>query len=131
MTAADVMKSKNPAQARYAIAFSIPSQQPFHAADLAFMLLRFQDFHIRDSDYCRFNIISLSYHLGPDGTYGLLLYDKNLRSAYRKAVHRARQSPSKYISSHSTWPPDLDAPSIRTTANITILMSNVERLARL
>jgi hypothetical protein len=97
---------------------------------LAFMLLRFQDFHIRDCDYQLFNLISLSYHIRPNGTHGLLLYDNNLRHAYRKAVHRACENPSRHKSLQyghpiSTWPPDLDSPAVRTPENISALMSNI------
>ncbi|KAJ7094936.1 hypothetical protein C8R44DRAFT_560139, partial [Mycena epipterygia] len=109
MQAMDIMKSNNPKFARYAVAFFISSESPFHVSDLAFMLLRFQDFHIRDCDYHRFQLISLSYHLALRGTYGLLLFDQNLCHAYRKARHRAGQNPSKFKSSRfghpiSTWP---------------------------
>ncbi|KAJ7908024.1 hypothetical protein B0H13DRAFT_2331783 [Mycena leptocephala] len=50
MKASDIMLPNGPKSARYAVAFFIPSEGPFHVADLAFMLLRFQDFHIRDCD---------------------------------------------------------------------------------
>ncbi|KAJ7200396.1 hypothetical protein GGX14DRAFT_321368, partial [Mycena pura] len=100
-----------PKSARYAVAFFVPSEAPFHVADLAFLLLRFQDFYIRDSDYERFNLISLSYHLGVGGTHGLLLYDNNLCHAFKKARKNARQNPAKYRSVQfgypiSTWPPE-------------------------
>lgn len=130
MKAVDIMGANNPKQARYAVGFAIPSQGPFHVVDLAFMLLRFQDFHIRDADYHTFKLISLSYHIAPEGTHGLLLYDKNLCYAYRKALHRAREDPSVYKSSQyghpiSTWPPELDSPVVRTPEKISVLMSNV------
>ncbi|KAJ7923940.1 hypothetical protein B0H13DRAFT_1525962, partial [Mycena leptocephala] len=109
MKAVDIMRYNNPVHVRYAVAFFIPSEKPFHVADLAFMLLRFQDFHVRDCDYRTFNLISLSYHIGPNGTHGLLLYDKDLRHAFQKAVHQARDNPSKHKSAQyghpiSTWP---------------------------
>jgi hypothetical protein len=131
MKAADIMASNNPKSARYAVGFFIPSDIPFHVTDLSFMLLRFQDFHIRDSDYYRFNLISLSYHIGVDGTYVLLLYDKNLVHTYRKALHLSRQDPARFKSSHfghpiSTWPPDSDSTAVRTNKNISDLMRNIQ-----
>ncbi|KAJ7810348.1 hypothetical protein B0H14DRAFT_2201055, partial [Mycena olivaceomarginata] len=85
MKAVEIMGSNNPPFARYAAGFFIPGEQPFQVTDLAYMLLRFQDFHIRDCDYTRFNLISLSYRIGVNGVYGLLLYDRDLASAFRKA----------------------------------------------
>ncbi|KAJ7855213.1 hypothetical protein B0H13DRAFT_2358030 [Mycena leptocephala] len=128
---ADIMASNNPKSARYAVGFFILSDIPFHVTDLSFMLLRFQDFHIRDSDYYRFNLISLSYHIGVDGTYGLLLYDRNLVHAYCKALHLSRQDPARFKSSHfghpiSTWPPDSDSIAVRTNKNISDLMRNIQ-----
>ncbi|KAF7344343.1 ATP-dependent DNA helicase [Mycena sanguinolenta] len=130
MKAIDVISSHRPANAQYAVAFFIPSEEPFHVADLAYMLLRFQDFHIRDCDYQRFKLVSLSYQLAPNGTYGILLYDKDLRRAFRKALHGAREEPSKNKSAKfghpiSTWPPDLDSPAVRTPEIISALMSNI------
>ncbi|KAJ7934419.1 hypothetical protein B0H13DRAFT_1478022, partial [Mycena leptocephala] len=111
MKALDIMVSNNRKSARYAVEFFIPSDTPFQVTDLAYMLLRFQDLHIRDCDYQRFNLISRSYHIGVGGTSGLLLYDNNLSHAYRKATHLAREDPAKFKSSRfghpiSTWPPD-------------------------
>ena len=131
MKAADIMLSNNPKYARYAVGFFIPSDTPFQVTDLAFMLLRFQDLYIRDSDYQRFNLISLSYHISIGGTYGLLLYDKNLSHAYRKAVHLGRQNPAEFKSSHfghpiSTWPPDSESAAVKTDKNISELMTNIQ-----
>ncbi|KAF8180461.1 hypothetical protein K438DRAFT_1536815, partial [Mycena galopus ATCC 62051] len=85
MKASEIMASNNPTNARYAVGFAIHSEAPFHVMDLAYMLLRFQDYHIRDCDYRTFNLISLSYHITSAITYGLLLYDKHLAHAHRKA----------------------------------------------
>ncbi|KAJ7620029.1 hypothetical protein B0H17DRAFT_1024994 [Mycena rosella] len=109
MRAVDIMGQNNPRSARYAVAFFIRSNSPFHVTDLAFMLLRFQDFHVRDCDYQKFKLVSLSYHIDIGGIHGLLLFDGDLRHAYHKAEHRARQNPSKFKSSQfghpiSTWP---------------------------
>jgi hypothetical protein len=131
MKATDIMRSNNPPRACYAIAFAIQSEEPFHVVDLAYMLLRFQYYHVRDCDYQTFELISISYHSAPNGTYGLLLYNKNLRHAYRKAVHQVRKNPSTNKSSQygypiSTWPLDVDTPTIRTAPRIAVLMSNVQ-----
>ncbi|KAJ7202741.1 hypothetical protein C8J57DRAFT_1260088 [Mycena rebaudengoi] len=119
---ADARLFTTPKSAAYAVGFFIPSDAPFHVADLAFLLLRFQDFHIRDSDYERFNIVSLSYHIGIGGSYGLLLYDNNLRHAFRKARTNARRDPAKYQSSEfghpiSTWPLDNESATVGTAQN--------------
>ena len=118
MKAADLMGSRTPDGAQYAVAFYIPSDPPFHSVDLAWMLLRFQDFHIRDCDYQRFSLISLSYVIQYRGTTGLLLFDKDLHGAYEKADNRAQQDPKKFRSARfglpiSTFPPDSDFPDIR------------------
>ncbi|KAJ7227563.1 hypothetical protein C8J57DRAFT_1585286 [Mycena rebaudengoi] len=122
MKVADARLFTTPKSAAYAVGFFIPSDAPFHVADLAFLLLRFQDFHIRDSDYERFNIVSLSYHIGIGGSYGLLLYDNNLRHAFRKARTNARRDPAKYQSSEfghpiSTWPLDNESATVGTAQN--------------
>ncbi|KAJ7862452.1 hypothetical protein B0H14DRAFT_3444631 [Mycena olivaceomarginata] len=94
MKTVEIMGTNNPNHARYAVGFSIPSEEPFHVADLAFMLQRFQDFHIRDCDYRRFELISLSYHIAPDGTHGLLLYDKSsVMPTKKQSIAHARTPP--------------------------------------
>ncbi|KAJ6549758.1 hypothetical protein B0H19DRAFT_937834 [Mycena capillaripes] len=130
MKISEIMPMHAPKSARYAVAFFLPSEAPFHIVDLAWMLLRFQDFHIRECDYHRFNLISLAYHIHGGGTYGLLLYDKHLRHAYQKALHLARSTPSRFKSSEfghpiSTWPPNSDSAATRTTQNIKDLMTNI------
>jgi hypothetical protein len=131
MKASNITLATSSKNARYAVAFFIPSDTPFQVTDLAFMLLRFQDFHIHDCDYQRFNLISLSYHMGVDGTCGILLYNQNLSHAYCKALHLACQNPTKFKSSRfghpiSTWPPDSDATAVRTNKNISKLMAAVQ-----
>ncbi|KAJ7815090.1 hypothetical protein B0H14DRAFT_3476497 [Mycena olivaceomarginata] len=63
MKAVDIISSNRPKSAWYVVGFFIASDSPFRVTDLAFVLLRFQDLHIRDCDYQRFNLISLSYHI--------------------------------------------------------------------
>ncbi|KAJ7027449.1 hypothetical protein C8F04DRAFT_1267020 [Mycena alexandri] len=116
--------------ARYALAFFIPSESPFQVADLSFMLLRLQDFHIRDNDYHRFDLLSLCYELGPNGVYGLLLYDECFHPVFRKAVRQMRQNPEKYQSTQfkhpiSTWPPESEPSSVATDKNIRKLMVRI------
>ncbi|KAJ6625725.1 hypothetical protein B0H10DRAFT_1731519, partial [Mycena sp. CBHHK59/15] len=113
MRAIDIIET-NLKRSKYAVAFFIPSVDGFHIVDLAFLLLRFQDFYIRDCDYHRFDMTSLSYQIEPHGTFGLLLYDQRLRHAYHKAKQLARQNPSKFRSAQfghpvSIWPPDSES----------------------
>jgi hypothetical protein len=66
------------------------------------------DKYIRESNYARFNLISFAFKLEHDGTFGLLLFDKKLRSAFKKAQHRSFTN-SNYNSLEfnvplSTWP---------------------------
>lgn len=106
----------------YAVSFFIPSTTPFHALDLAYVMLRFSDMHIRECDYRRFNLISATYNIDMTGTSGVLLYDNRLKSAYRKARASARAAGGNIASvlhgldvAVSTWPAltDLDnAPAI-------------------
>lgn len=131
MKAADIIASNHPKSARYAVGFFIASDSPFQVTDLAYMLLRFQDLHIRDCDYQRFNLISLSYHICGDGTRGLLLYDNNLSHAYRKVLHLARQNPGKFKSLRfghliSTWPLDSESATVKTSKNISELMTKIQ-----
>ncbi|KAK7027609.1 ATP-dependent DNA helicase [Favolaschia claudopus] len=117
--------------ARFAVAFYIPSIEPYHVVDLAYFLLRFQDFFIRDCDYVRFNLVCISYRLEIGGTFGLLLYDQNLASAFAKATLRANQNPAEFKSSQyhhpvSVWPPDSDSSAVRSNANITELLLKVK-----
>lgn len=96
--------------AEYAVAFYIPSDPPFQALDLSYVLSRFMDKYIRSSDYTRFNLIAISFQLEHNATYGLLLFDKGLRKTFRKAQRRSRSNP-KYNSAQfdipiSTWPND-------------------------
>ncbi|KAJ7756895.1 hypothetical protein DFH07DRAFT_715647, partial [Mycena maculata] len=71
--------------AAYAIGFHIPSVQQFHVLDLAYVLTRFMDRYIRAGNYNRFNIQSFSFKLDTDGTYGLLLFDRKLRTVFKRA----------------------------------------------
>ncbi|KAJ7095527.1 hypothetical protein C8R44DRAFT_550074, partial [Mycena epipterygia] len=71
--------------AAYAVAFYVPSANPFQVLDFSYVLLRFMDKYIRSGNYDRFNLVSLSYKLGPFGTMGVLFFDGGLRTAYRNA----------------------------------------------
>ncbi|KAJ7433360.1 hypothetical protein FB451DRAFT_989602, partial [Mycena latifolia] len=59
----------------YAVPFFIPSHHSFQALELAYLLIRFMDKYIRDSDYTRFQIISFTFILDREGTYGVLILD--------------------------------------------------------
>jgi hypothetical protein len=131
MKAIDIVASNRPKSARYAVGFFIASDSPFKVTDPTYMLLRFQDLHIRDFDYQRFNLISLSYHICVDGTGGLLLYDNNSSHAYQKALHLARQNPGKFKSPRfghliSTWPPDSESVAVKTNRNISELVIKIQ-----
>ncbi|KAJ6449546.1 hypothetical protein C8R45DRAFT_947320 [Mycena sanguinolenta] len=94
--------------AEYAVPFFIPGSFPFNVADLSYVLLRFMDKYIRKSNYTRFNLVSFPFKLEPEGTFGLLLFDKKLRKTFKKAQHLARTN-SKYRAMQfdiplSTWP---------------------------
>ncbi|KAF7344241.1 hypothetical protein MVEN_01715300 [Mycena venus] len=94
--------------AKYAVAFSIASTPGFEALDLSYVLLRFMDKYIREADCDRFKLLSLSYRLGPSATFGVLVFDRRLRSAYQQAWIKSRLD-SRYHSRRfdlplSTWP---------------------------
>ncbi|KAJ7277743.1 hypothetical protein C8J57DRAFT_1004921, partial [Mycena rebaudengoi] len=82
--------------AAYAIAFFIPSVTPFQIVGLTYMVLRFMDKYIRDADYTRFKLVSISYKLGVHGSVGVLVCDHDLRTMYRKIHSRARTSSSSF-----------------------------------
>jgi hypothetical protein len=92
----------------YAVAFFTPGSAPFQCVDMSYILLRFMDKYIRSGNYNRFNLVSLSYKLGPSGTFGVLLFDERLRTAYHQARVRARASQNSFRRQYdhpiSTWP---------------------------
>ncbi|KAJ7862570.1 hypothetical protein B0H13DRAFT_1532807, partial [Mycena leptocephala] len=92
----------------YAVAFFIPGTGPFQSLDLSYILLRFMDKYIRSGHYDRFNLVSLSYKLAPSGSFGILLFDNGLRTAFRRARINARTSKNKFRRAYdhpiSTWP---------------------------
>ncbi|KAJ7805806.1 hypothetical protein B0H14DRAFT_2878001 [Mycena olivaceomarginata] len=88
--------------------FFVPASGPFQSLDLPYILLRFMDRYIRSENYSRFNLVSLSYKLGPSGSFGVLLFDNGLRNAYMQARLRARRSRNAFRRSFDypicTWP---------------------------
>jgi hypothetical protein len=99
--------------AKYAVAFNIQSTRTFEALDLAYVLLRFMDKYIRDGDYDRFSLLGVHYKLGPLGSFGLLIFDHHLRSAYHQICIKSRLYSSNYSPKYnlplSTWPSKCDA----------------------
>jgi hypothetical protein len=76
--------------------FFTPGSAPFQCVDMSYILLRFMDKYIRGGNYNCFNLVSLSYKLGPSGTFGVLLFDERLRTAYHQARVRARASQNSF-----------------------------------
>ncbi|KAJ7053034.1 hypothetical protein C8F01DRAFT_1168712, partial [Mycena amicta] len=113
----------------YAVAFAFHNAPDIHLLDLAWVLLRFQDLYIRESDYSRFDLVNISYRIGTQATYGLLIYDSGLAAAYDKVAVSFR-SPLHGIPV-STWPPGEDNAAIKSDLIIAQLLSRVLRLAAL
>ncbi|KAJ7848795.1 hypothetical protein B0H13DRAFT_1645398, partial [Mycena leptocephala] len=94
--------------AAYAVAFFVPGTGTFQSLDLSYILLRFMDKYIRSGNYIRFNLVSLSYKLGPSGSIGVLFFDRGLRAAYQQARIRARASQNRFRRQFDypicTWP---------------------------
>ncbi|KAJ7154850.1 hypothetical protein C8R43DRAFT_852218, partial [Mycena crocata] len=94
--------------APYAVAFFVPGAPPLQVLDLSYVLLRFMDKYIRSGDYHRFNAVSLCYQVRPEGSIGVLFFDRRLRTAYRQARMRARASANmfrrRYTHPIYTWP---------------------------
>jgi hypothetical protein len=92
----------------YAVAFFTSGSTPFQCVDMSYILLRFMDKYIWGGNYNRFNLVSLSYKLGPSGTFDVLLFDERLRTAYHQARVRARASQNSFRRQYdhpiSTWP---------------------------
>ncbi|KAK7015774.1 hypothetical protein R3P38DRAFT_2543487, partial [Favolaschia claudopus] len=92
MTADSILGECSIPNAAYAVLFFVPGSDPFQSVDLSYILLKFLDKYIRDGDYNRFNIVSLSYQLASDGSFGVLFCDRRLRTVYQQARIRARAS---------------------------------------
>ncbi|KAJ6449942.1 hypothetical protein C8R45DRAFT_849361 [Mycena sanguinolenta] len=90
--------------AKYAIVFGMT---PSGAQDLFYLLLQFMSKYIRDGDYCRFNVVGLSYRRGLSRTFGVLLFAPLLGSVYQQAWVKPRLQSSnyswRYNLSLSTW----------------------------
>lgn len=112
----------------YAVAFFIPSATPFQVLDLSYVLLRFMDRYIRDGDYTRFNLLSLTYKLGPTGSLGVLLFDRHLRTAYRQTRLKARSSTDRFVRRFewpiSTWPDNGNDRELNIPVMVVQLMRN-------
>ncbi|KAJ7303751.1 hypothetical protein DFH08DRAFT_665690, partial [Mycena albidolilacea] len=108
MRVSDLLLQFSFPNAVYAVAFFTPGSAPFQCVDMSYILLRFMDKYIRSGNYNRFNLVSLSYKLGPSGTFGVLLFDERLRTAYHQARVRARASQNSFRRQYdhpiSTWP---------------------------
>lgn len=108
----------------YAVAFFAPKRHSLEVMDLSYILIRFMDKFIRASDYSRFNLLSFSFTMDSEGTYGVLILDKNFRRAYRIAQRRAHRNPGKYSSAPfdipiSTWPSNsMELRDARTIFNL-------------
>ncbi|KAJ7065931.1 hypothetical protein B0H15DRAFT_807665 [Mycena belliarum] len=117
----------------YAVAFFIPGHDSFQALYLSYLLIRFMDKYIRDSDYTRFNVLAFSFVLDHTGTYGIILLDKKFRRTYLKAQKRARRNPAKY-NAHpfdvplSTWPSN--ATDLRDAHTIYKLMAHAQKMGK-
>jgi len=75
-------------KARFAVTFSIASGQYQASFDLSFFLLRFLDYHIRESDYSRFHMLALSYEVHPTRSYGVMIFDHNFAPAFSNVVSK-------------------------------------------
>ncbi|KAJ7926626.1 hypothetical protein B0H13DRAFT_1599422, partial [Mycena leptocephala] len=108
MKASDLLLQFSCPNAVYAVAFFVPASTPFQCLDLSYVLLRFMDRYIRSGNYNRFNLISLSYSLGLSGSFGVLLFDNCLRTAYHQARSRSRTSQNEFRCRYdhpiTTWP---------------------------
>ncbi|KAJ7900985.1 hypothetical protein B0H14DRAFT_2670407 [Mycena olivaceomarginata] len=108
MKAASLLLQFSVPNAVYAVLFFVPASSPFQSLDLSYILLRFMDRYIRSGNYSHFNLVSLSYKLGPSGSFGVLLFDNGLRNAYMRARLRARRSRNAFRCSFDypicTWP---------------------------
>lgn len=100
--------------ARYAVIFSIICTAPFHTFLLAYMLLRFQMENIQATGIELFNMLSLSFRYHDNGVYGIMIFDRDFRSAYATAKTAADQGRgdifwmagklcSRWISSDPSW----------------------------
>ncbi|KAJ7926112.1 hypothetical protein B0H13DRAFT_2565807 [Mycena leptocephala] len=108
MKTSDLLLQFSFPNAVYAVAFFVPGSAPFQCLDLSYVLLRFMDRYIRSGNYNRFNLVSLSYRLGPSGSFGVLLFDKRLRTAYHQARLKSRTSQNEFRRQYdhpiTTWP---------------------------
>lgn len=66
--------------------FKIECNIPYQSICLAYLLLRFSEENIRDSDYHRFNIVGLTYQFFRQSVYGIAFYDARFRPAYSRAM---------------------------------------------
>jgi hypothetical protein len=78
MKAASLLLQFSVPNAVYAVLFFVPASSPFHSLDLSYILLRFMNRYIHSGNYSHLNLVSLSYKLGPSGSFGILLFDNGL-----------------------------------------------------
>jgi hypothetical protein len=108
MKAASLLLQFSVPNAVYAVLFFVPASGPSQSLDLSCILFRFMDRYIRSGNYSRFNLVSLSYKLGPSGSFGVLLFDNGLRKAYMQVCLRARSFRNAFRRSFDypicTWP---------------------------
>ncbi|KAF8125551.1 hypothetical protein K438DRAFT_1648488, partial [Mycena galopus ATCC 62051] len=126
VTVSDLLPQISCPNAAYTVAFFSPSSAPFQCVDMSYILLRFMDKYIRGGNYQRFNLVSLSYKLGPTGSFGILVFDNGLRTAYQQARLRARASHNyfrrQFLHPISTWASN--STRLKRSDVVTALMEN-------
>ncbi|KAJ2913017.1 hypothetical protein MD484_g7395, partial [Candolleomyces efflorescens] len=93
-------------RAKFAVAFHITTQRPFHSASLAYSLLTFSESNVRAGNYVRFDLVSLCYTFHSTSVVGILFYDDNFRAAFNNAISPFRRPHDPSV----IWYDDLNNP---------------------
>ncbi|TEB38500.1 hypothetical protein FA13DRAFT_1786264 [Coprinellus micaceus] len=86
--------------ASYAVVFNIATQLEYTSLALSYFLLRFAETYTPLNDYRRFKLINLAYKFSNGGVTGVLLFDCDIRHAYRATEKTAS---SNLDAHHALW----------------------------
>jgi hypothetical protein len=89
--------------AQFVVSFKIPSSSHLSSVALAWVLLRFMESHMCSIGSSN-ELISLSYTMGPNSVYGVMVFGSSLRRAFlMTSIHAFRRPTGQGTYVTTTW----------------------------
>lgn len=81
---------------RYAVAFQLLCDAPYHSVSLAYTIIRFSELICHYGGGRHSDMITLAYSFNSRGVYGVFVYDRHLRHAFRHVARRALRGEANF-----------------------------------